>query len=190
MRWDRLFDDLEGQLEQELAAEEIDLGAEEERLRLARLSLRDRLAALARAETAVRVVLRDGVALPVRLSTVGRDWFAGALASGAGSGEVVIPLDAVASLVVEDAALLASAAAEAATDLSARLGLGFALRDLCRRRLAVDVATVAGDLHGTIDRVGRDHLDLAEHERGEPRRASAVARTRLVPLSAVLVVRW
>ena len=49
MRWDNLFDDLESQLEQELTAEEVDLQAEEERLRLARLGIRDRLRSLAHA---------------------------------------------------------------------------------------------------------------------------------------------
>ncbi|MDI1335854.1 MAG: hypothetical protein PSU94_06675, partial [Lacunisphaera sp.] len=47
MRWEHLFDDLESQLEQELTAEELDLEGEEERLRLGRLSVRDRLVALA-----------------------------------------------------------------------------------------------------------------------------------------------
>jgi len=46
MRWDNLFDDLESQLELELGAEDLDLVAEEERLRLGRLALRDRLVAL------------------------------------------------------------------------------------------------------------------------------------------------
>ena len=46
MRWQNLFDDLEGQLESELGAEEVDLLAEEERLRLGRLSLRDRIRAI------------------------------------------------------------------------------------------------------------------------------------------------
>ena len=36
MRWDHLFDDLAGQLEHELRAEEADLQHEEERLRLGR----------------------------------------------------------------------------------------------------------------------------------------------------------
>ena len=62
MRWDHLFDDLESQLEQELGAEEADLLAEEERLRLGRLALRDRFRALlARApEVPVRLTLTDG----------------------------------------------------------------------------------------------------------------------------------
>ena len=44
--------------------------------------------------------------------------------------------------------------------------------------------------HGTIDRVGRDHLDLAEHEPGVPRRDAAVTRIRIVPLTEVLLVRF
>ena len=50
MRWDRLFDDIESQLERELSAEELDLAAEEERVRLARLGMRDRLVALRAAD--------------------------------------------------------------------------------------------------------------------------------------------
>ena len=44
-------------------------------------------------------------------------------------------------------------------------------------------------LPGTIDRVGADHLDLAEHGRGELRRAAAVRQVRLVPLAALVAVR-
>ena len=43
MRWDLLFDDLESQLDQEQRDEERALAIEEERLRLGRLTLRDRL---------------------------------------------------------------------------------------------------------------------------------------------------
>jgi hypothetical protein len=59
------------------------------------------------------------------------------------------------------------------------------LRDLCRRRVAAEVHTTAGVRTGTIDRVGRDHLDLAVHERGEPRRHRNVADVLLLPFSAV-----
>ena len=47
MRWDNLFDDLEAQLEYEADAERDELLAEDERLRLGRLSLRDRLSSIA-----------------------------------------------------------------------------------------------------------------------------------------------
>ena len=54
MRWDLLFDDLESQLDQEQRDEERALALEEERLRLARLTLRDRLTALSRADESAR----------------------------------------------------------------------------------------------------------------------------------------
>ena len=198
MRWDSLFDDLESQLELELGAEELDLAAEEERLRLGRLTFRDRLLALLRdgqAPDAVAVTLRDGETLTVRLSAIGRDWVAGDLVgSGTERPAAVIPLAAIAALAPTTAQLAASvraeSASETATALSARLGLTFVLRDLCRRRVAIDLVTGFGRLHGTIDRVGRDHLDLAEHEVGVPRRDSAVVRLRIVPLGAMNLVRF
>ena len=76
-----------------------------------------------------------------------------------------------------------------AHSLSARLTLPFVLRDLCRRRAALDLHTAVGDVHGTIDRVGRDHLDIAVHEPGKPRRSSSVTQYRIVPLGQLLLVR-
>jgi hypothetical protein len=73
--------------------------------------------------------------------------------------------------------------------LSARLSLSFVLRDLCRRRRSVDLTLVTGDFHGTIDRVGRDHIDVALHERGRSRREAEVHEYRTVPLAAVVVIR-
>ena len=43
MRWDRFFDDLEGQLASEWEAERAALDTEAERLRLSRVALRERL---------------------------------------------------------------------------------------------------------------------------------------------------
>jgi hypothetical protein len=63
------------------------------------------------------------------------------------------------------------------------------LRDLCRRRRAVDLDLLTGAIHGTIDRVGRDHVDLALHERGTPRRESEVTQHRIVPLAQLRLVR-
>ena len=104
-----------------------------------------------------------------------------------------MPLGAVTGVVVDAALVAASLAPPAAGDghpsLSARLGLTFVLRDLCRRRRAIDLVLGSGQLHGTIDRVGRDHLDLAVHERGTARRASAVDEVRIVPLPLLQLVR-
>jgi len=64
------------------------------------------------------------------------------------------------------------------------------LRDLARRRIPVTVQLRTGRaLTGTIDRAGADHLDLALHESGTPRRAAAVRGLRLVPFDAVAWVR-
>lgn len=196
MRWQNLFDDLESQLETELGAEEVDLLAEEERLRLARLSLRDRIRALHDADPAslLGVTLRGGgerVALAV--AAIGRDWLAGELDAGI-LRSVIVPFAAVATLDPVGSQLAASLRAEATpeppTALSARLGLPFVLRDLCRRRTAVEVHVGVERWHGTIDRVGRDHLDLAEHAPGEPRRTTAVARIRIVAFAGLDLVRF
>lgn len=193
MRWDELFADIESQLEHELDLERQGLELEEERLRLARLALRERLIAMGRTD-AVLLVLADGESVALRVESAGREWVAGESVAGEGGAHrrtVIVPLAAVASALPTrpqlEAGLLPGV--ESPPELTARLGLGFVLRDLCRRRAGVELRTRAGVLHGTIDRVARDHLDLAEHEAGEARRHAAVRRIRLVPFDAILCVR-
>jgi len=122
---------------------------------------------------------------------------------GASTGLVrvraLVPLHAIASVALDEEALADSLDGEAEQDaapgqpsaphLIDRLGFAFALRDLGRRRAAVTVTTALGVLHGTIDRVAKDHFDLALHEPGVPRRDSNVRGIRLVPMSAVVLVR-
>jgi len=189
MRWDDLFDDLESQLERELSAEELDLQIEEERLRLGRLSVRERLLALGSGTIAVTLV--TGERFTARPVAFGRDWFS----ADVGVERVrqcVIPLGAIAGISLAPGLVGGSLAGVADAgghpSLSDRLGLAFVLRDLCRRRRAVDLVLASGVAHGTIDRVGRDHVDLAVHDRGEPRREGAVREVRIVPLAALLLV--
>ena len=198
MRWENLFDDLETQLERELTAEELDLEVEEERLRLGRLSVRDRLLALdASADGSayrLAVTLADGERLVVHPVAFGRDWFsADVLSDGARARQCIVPLAAVTGVGLEPALVRRSLAGPAVPDghpsLSARLGLQFVLRDLCRRRRALDLVLASGELHGTLDRVGRDHVDVAVHERGVARREREVREVRIVPLAALLLVR-
>ncbi len=194
MRWDHLFDDLAGQLEHELQSEESDLRLEEERMRLGRLPLRERLAVLkASADPAlsrVRLRVRNGETHDVRLVTVGRDWLAGDIEGGAGASQAIVPLTAVDSLVLtQQQADVSLDPLVTTSELAARLGVAFLLRDLCRRRAAVTVVTAAGLASGTIDRVGRDHLDLAVHDLDAPRRSSAVAHVRVVAFDQLLLVR-
>ncbi|MFW8745362.1 hypothetical protein, partial [Mesorhizobium japonicum] len=165
------------------------LAAEEERLRLGRLGMRDRLAALVGSTPAVE--LRDGSVIRMRIGTIGRDWVSGTVVDGH-AASCVVPLDAVAGLLLDRDSVSVSLAAspERPDALSRRLGLAFVLRDLCRRRGPVDVRTSTRALHGTIDRVGRDHLDLAEHDAGEPRRGAAVRAIRIVPFAHLLRVNF
>jgi hypothetical protein len=205
MRWDELFDDLESQLEHDLDAERVDLLAEEERLRLGRLAFRDRLAAMCGTgpdadgdRRAVELVLRDGSALAVAPESSGRDWIAGGVVgAGRTRHRCVVPITAIASAIPRAGQLAASVGAAPLGDpdrpgaaLAARLGIAFVLRDLCRRRVPVDLTASWGRLHGTIDRIGRDHLDLAEHEPGTVRRMGTVRQTRLVPFAELLLVRF
>ncbi|WP_166789680.1 hypothetical protein [Cryobacterium fucosi] len=94
-------------------------------------------------------------------------------------------------MIVSAAEVPASLAAE--PDRSARLvdriGLSFVLRDLCRRRSSLEVHTRTGLLTGTIDRVGRDHIDLAVHAAGTLRRTQEVHQYRIVPLAEIQLVR-
>lgn len=205
MRWDNLFDDLEGQLEQELGAEEVDLRAEEERLRLGRLALRDRLVTLAGAEAGsvgdrrIRLLLSGGASITVRPITFGRDWISGDLVEESRTrAQFILPIAAIAGLVLDRQQIGESIGETAAIDpargLSRRLGIGFVLRDLCRRRssaafLVGDSAPGQSTVHGTIDRVGRDHFDIAVHEAGSPRRDTQVSQYRVVPFTQLLLVR-
>ncbi len=194
MRWDHLFDDLAGQLEHELQSEESDLQLEEERLRLGRLPVRDRLAVLkASADPAlarVRVRLRGGETHDVRLVTVGRDWLAGDLEGAPGSAQVIIPLPAIDSLqLTQPQATVSLDPLVVTSELAARLGVAFLLRDLCRRRVGVSIVTLSATASGTIDRVGRDHLDLAVHDLEVSRRSSAVEHVRVIGFDQLLLVR-
>jgi hypothetical protein len=57
---------------------------------------------------------------------------------------------------------------------------------VARDRAEVRVTTLAGiRLTGTVDRVGQDYFELAEHPAGEPRARGAL---RLVPYAALVSV--
>jgi hypothetical protein len=188
MRWDSLFDDLESQLERERTAEELDIEAEEERLRLGRLSMRDRLFALTLApgNRTIRIGLTGGIRLAVRPQSLGRDWLSAVLADGR---QCIVPLAAIATVSLGRAEVSASLAAMTQDTVSGRLGLPFVLRDLCRRRRQVELTTLDGVLVGTIDRVGRDHLDLAVHDAGTARRESDVRDVLMLPIGRIVIVR-
>jgi hypothetical protein len=70
-------------------------------------------------------------------------------------------------------------------------GYGFALamRELARRREPVRILlSGSGMAAGTIETVGDDYLELAEHDPAEARRRAALTGHRLLPFEAVAVV--
>lgn len=187
VRWDELFADLEGQLEHGLGAEEREAELEEERLRVGRASLRDRIAALAATPDALRVRLVDGSVVELVPRTVGRDWVSGDLVGTL--AQAVLPLHAVAALLPTPAQVQQSLEPVSLGAVTDRIGLAFVLRDLARRRRTLQLTTPSGVLAGTVDRVGKDHLDLAVHPADGWRRAAAVARIEVLALAQVLLVR-
>lgn len=189
MRWDRFFDDLEDQLASEWEAERAALDTEAERLRLSRVTLVERLTLLASRDAAPAIAsfdLADGTTVRATVTGVGADWAALAPAEGR-PGAIVLPLAAILGIGMPHADLLRTARpAPTRSSLAERLTFGFALRELVRRRAGVALHLVSGRVAtGTIDRAGADHLDLALHDPGEPRRAGGVSGHRIVPFAAI-----
>jgi hypothetical protein len=191
VRWENFFDDLEGQLAAEWEAERAALDTEAERLRLSRVALRERLTMLVARERDTAppsFEVADGTVLSAEVTGVGADWVA---LDGGRSGALVVPFASITAIGMPHADVLRSARPDAARSaLAERMSLGFVVRDLVRRRVAVAVHLTHGrSLAGTIDRAGADHLDIALHEPGTPRRASEVTGHRLVPFAAVAWIR-
>ncbi|MDQ0820203.1 hypothetical protein QFZ79_002497 [Arthrobacter sp. V4I6] len=183
MRWDALFTDLEAQL---AASERLNLDAEiAERMRTeaAGVELADRL--------------RGSLGLRIGVQVSSGSLFEGTL-SHAGSQalvlhdprhQVLIPYAAAARYVG-----LSRLAVGESSKVRQRLGLASALRGLARDRTRLSVLAVRGawtetSLHGVIDRVGRDYLDLAVTEDGEDRRPSNVRQMVTIPFSALAALR-
>ena len=182
MRWEQLFTDLEAQFAEQAAAD----GRLEEpsraRAEVGRVRLVDRLRGALGGPVSLRC---PGVGeLAGRLVDVGVDWV---LLAGAGERELLVATRAVAAVAGLTAAT-APAVQESTVDR--HLDLRRALRGLARDRAAVQcLLGDGGVLTGTIDRVGADFLELAEHPLDQPRRRGAVTGVRAVALSAVVAVR-
>jgi hypothetical protein len=182
VRWESFFDDLEGQFAAAEAAELAGEVAERSRLEAGRIRLGDRLAAAAGAPVAV--TLPGAGVLRGTLLDAGVDWL---LLDEGGGREALVPLDAVLGVTGLGGR---SAAPGSEGEVGKRLDLRWALRGLARGRVGVVLGMRDGSAAtGTLDRVGADHVDLAEHAAGEARRAGAVRAVRLVPLAALALVR-
>jgi hypothetical protein len=182
MRWERLFADLEAQAaEQETAVEQAE-GASRSRAEFGRIRLADRLRGALGQELSVSC--RGAGELSGRLLDVGVDWLLMADAQGR---EVLVAAGAVCAVAGLGAV---TAPVIPVGEVARRLDLRRALRGLARDRATVAFLLEDGSvLGGTVDRVGADFLELAEHALDEPRRRTAVASVRAVPLPAVVAVR-
>ncbi|MEV7620365.1 hypothetical protein AB0N59_09495 [Microbacterium sp. NPDC089321] len=189
MEWEHLFDDLEGQLAAEWESERAALDAESERLRISKLTLHDRLRTMSARGARVVLELAGGECWDASLRVIGADWVG--VSAGGDPRLRVAPLAAIESVGVDHGSLLASLASDAPDPgLRGRMTVGFVLRDLARRRVPVTVGRRSGDpQHGTIDRAGADHLDLALHDASEARRMHSVRGFRSIPFSALSWVR-
>lgn len=190
MHWDRLFDDLEDQLAAEWEAERAALDAESERLRISKLTMRTRLRLLQHSDAPVVLRLSDGERHSGRLRAVGADWIAAQTVDTPSA--LILPLRSVSGVETHHGAILETLddVAVPSDGMRDRMTLGFLLRDFARRRLPLRLALGDGEtVHGTIDRAGEDHLDLAVHDAGEARLSGAVRSFRIVPFTALLWVR-
>jgi hypothetical protein len=129
----------------------------------------------------------------VTLGLPGHAPVTGAVA-GLGAGWVLIAEGGVEVLVISAAVIwvrgLSMQAEPERSAVAARLDLGYVLRGIARDRAAVVILLTDGStMAGTIDRVGRDFVDLAEHSPDEPRRADSVHSARAVPFGALVAVR-
>jgi hypothetical protein len=182
MRWQQLFADLQAQFEAEESALEQGEAASRARAEVGALGIVDRL----RGAQGFPVVLGCQGAGPVSgvLRDVGADWL---LLEDDGGRQSL-----VASRVVRTVAGLGrrTAVPESAGPVRGRLDLRRALRGLARDRSVVQIVLDDGGvLSGTLDRVGADYVELAEHPADQPRRAEAVQGVRAVVIAAVAVVR-
>ena len=185
MRWTALFADLEAQF---VAADQASLALEvrdRTRREAGLIRLVDRLSPALGQRLTVTV---QGVGpIEGNLSGAGTDWILLTGGHGPTEREVLICSAAVLGLIGLGPAARPPASESA---VSARLDLRWALRCLVRDRAGVQISLTDGALlQGTLDRVGADYVELAEHPQGEPRRSTAVRQLRLIPVTALALLR-
>jgi hypothetical protein len=183
MRWQRLFEDLEAQAEQaEQSALDSEV-ADRTRREMARIRLADRFRA-GLGQTATINVLGLGP-LQAVVQAVGPDWL---LVTERPGSETLVPRGSLTSV----SGLGPQATVPGSEGrVAARLGIAFMLRGIARDRHTVSVLLVDGSASvGTVQRVGADFFELAEHDETEARRpGTAPAAARCVPFSGLALLR-
>lgn len=182
MRWQQLFADLEARFAAEREAADRGEATSRSRHEVGALRFADRLRGAV--DSPVALLCRGAGAVPGTVAEVGSDWVL--LVDDRGR-DCLVALSAVRAV-----SGLGRRTAPARDDgpVHRQLDLRRALRGLARDRASVQVVLDEGTrLHGTIDRVGADYVELAEHPADAPRRAGAVQGVRTVVIDAVVLVR-
>jgi hypothetical protein len=181
MRWDRLFDDLQAQMDAE-GQRELDLEVSDRtRRERAQVGLHERL--IAHRGSNIELRLAAGVRLSGRVADAGSDWL---LVHDHGERASLVPFGAIVAMN----GLGVRAAAGSGVVTAKRFGLGYALRGLSRDRAVVSLTDIGGSVTtGTIDAVGADALDLSEHPVDVARRSENIVARRVIPFAAIVVVR-
>ncbi|MBX6370722.1 MAG: hypothetical protein IRZ02_00495 [Acidothermus sp.] len=181
-RWSRLFNDLEGQLAAAQEAADAAEAADRVRAEVLQIRLIDRLwGSIGRS---IRLRLGPGDTLAGRLVTAGEGW----VLLEEGDRETLVFLPRVQAIDGLDPRTAASA--EVMGPLAARVGPGHTLRRMLRDRAPVGVRLDDGTiLTGTLDRVGRDFIDLAQHDPGDVPRARAIRSLLTIPWPSIVWVR-
>ena len=180
MRWQKLFADLEAQFAVAVSAGELAESASRARAEVGSVALRERLAGAA--GQPLRLRCRGAGQVTGVLAEVGPDWL---LISDEQGREVLVATRAVTVV----SGLVRRTQPDADERLRVRTDLRRALRGLVRDRSTVSLALEDGSrLTGTLDRVGADFVEIAEHAVGEARRVPAVRAVHAVPLQVIAVV--
>lgn len=183
MRWENLFADLDAQLEELESAEQSAEVADRTRREIARFRLVDRLRPAFGHPVTVHAL--GGGKVSGRVAGVGTDWLL--VTEDHQRTEALVPLEAITGITGLGAL---SAAPGSEGKVAAKLTLAYALRGIARDRSSVAVAVRDGAVvTGTIDRVGADFFEMAEHAPGEVRRRTEISGVRTVPFAGVSFVR-
>ncbi|MCV2488624.1 hypothetical protein OF117_04550 [Geodermatophilus sp. YIM 151500] len=181
MRWRQLFDDLEAQWEAVEVAAERGQTASRTRAEHGTVRLADRVAGALGEHVSLRC--RGAGVVAGVLTDTGPGWV---LVEDGRGRETLVATAAVRSITDP---VRRTAPAGDPGPVRRHLDLRWAARVLARNRSPVRLVLDDGAvLDGTVDRVGADFLELAEHPPDEPRRARAVRAVHAVALDAVAAV--
>jgi hypothetical protein len=155
MRWTDLFDYLEGDFQMADAVDD----AAGTGLHRSATTVMSILSGARSVRMPIAVGLRDGTTLSLTVRAVGRGWFS-AVAQGEFGSAFVIPQHAIDWVQVDSRVLPA--------DPTSGVDLGEVLVDLARRQVAVRAKLRGGVARGSIQAVGDNWFDLAQHRVEHP----------------------